>query len=146
MQFLQIILMSAKQQTWDAIFTNVWWFPSFWPNFSRGPKQIITFDFWVQTGQGSLVCFFQSMCLILVLPSPFFPGIRIFLENLRTPRETAGFGKERWLDMEKESTLRFISRVPLVSLGELLLARCHRRAAGARGDGRGGQAGGASLT
>ena len=42
---------------------------------------------------------------ILLLPSPFFPGIRIFLENLRKPGETAGFRKERWLE-RRESTLR----------------------------------------
>ena len=29
---------------------------------------------------------------------PFFPGIRHFLENLRKPRGTAGFRKERWLE------------------------------------------------
>ena len=34
----------------------------------------------------------------LGVPSPFFPGIRIFLENLRKPRGNgSGFWKERWL-------------------------------------------------
>ena len=41
------------------------------------------------------------------LPFPFFPGIRIFLENFRKFRETVGFRTERWLErMESESTLR----------------------------------------
>ena len=44
---------------------------------------------------------------------PFFPGIRIFLENLRKPRENgSGFRKERWLKgMDKASTPRKVTNL-----------------------------------